>query len=73
MAEREGDVADWRGGVMAGGLLAERLWVELGRRAEMLLSFHRIIQVESQPGCYEEFTDKKPDEPLAEFLGENFH
>ena len=34
MAEREGDVADWRGGVMAGGLLAEQLWVELGRREE---------------------------------------
>ena len=35
MAEREGDVADWRGGVMAGGLLAEQLWERkvLGRRS----------------------------------------
>lgn len=47
--------------------------VELGWGAEMLLSFHRIFQVESQPGSHEELTDKKPDGLLAEFLGENFH
>lgn len=47
--------------------------VELGWGAEMLLSFYRIFQAESQPGCLEEFTDKKPDGLLAEFLGENFH